>query len=42
MGWYAPAEQKITTDDHIVLRFTDAEVPGHTTPQSTAGSTDES
>ena len=42
MGWYAPAEQKITTDDHIVLRFTDAEVPGHTAPQSPAGSTDES
>ena len=42
MGWYAPAEQKITTDDHIVLRFTDAEVPGHTAPPSAEGSTDES
>lgn len=42
MGWYAPAEQKITTDDHIVLRFTDAEVPGHTASQSATGSADES
>lgn len=42
MGWYAPAEQKITTDDHIVLRFTDAEVPGYTAPPSAEGSADES
>jgi hypothetical protein len=42
MGWYAPAEQKITTDDHIILRFTDAEVPGHTAARGAEGSADES
>jgi hypothetical protein len=41
MGWYAPAEQKITTDDHIVLRFTDAEIPGHTAARGAEGSADE-
>lgn len=34
-------ETKIETDDHIVLRFVNAEVPGHTTPSGTDGSTDE-
>lgn len=38
MGWYAPAEQKISTDDHIILRFTNAEVPGHSAPSETGGS----
>jgi len=34
-------ETKIETDDHIVLRFVNAEVPGHTAPSGTDGSTDE-
>lgn len=35
-------KQEVTTEDHIVLRFTDAEIPGHTTTSGAAGSTDES
>lgn len=35
-------KQEVTTEDHIVLRFTDAEIPGHTTTSGAAGSSDES
>lgn len=34
-------KQEVTTEDHIVLRFTDAELPRHPITSGSEGSTDE-